>query len=115
MCFCASLLCISVVTKLLDSFVSALNSRKHMKPNGKNRSVTFPEFFSMYVFYKKKKINLLGSFLQNFGLTGDTESKIYTFWFKKWPTDGPSYDNATTMFSIRNVHYQRIICETFYK
>ena len=57
----------------------------------------------------------MGSFFQNFGWSGYTESKIYAFWFQKWPTDGPSYDNATKMFSIKNVCYQRINCETFFK
>ena len=33
----------------------------------------------------------------------------------RWPTDGPSYDNATKMFSIKNVRYQRINYETFFK
>ena len=45
MCFCASLLRISVVTKVL-SFVSALNSRKHVNLNNeKIRLVTYPKFF----------------------------------------------------------------------
>ena len=38
------------VTKLL-SFVSALNSQKHMKPNNeKIRSVTYPQSFSIYIY-----------------------------------------------------------------
>ena len=101
---CASLLRISEVTKLL-SFVSALNSRKHTKPNNdKISSVTYPE--SLYVrsafficIYIKR--NLSGRSLQNFGLSGYTESKIYAVWFQKWPTDGPSYANTTKMFSIK--------------
>ena len=40
------------------------------------------------------------SFFQNFGLSGYAENKIYTFWFQKWPKDGPSYDNATKMLKF---------------
>ena len=46
--FVASLLRISVVTKLL-SFVSALTSQKHVMPNnGTIRSTSYPEFFIVY-------------------------------------------------------------------
>ena len=65
---------LSVVTKLL-SFVSALNSQKHMKPNNvKNRLVTYPEFFfSIYISLceiciLQKKENKFMVFFQNFGL-----------------------------------------------
>ena len=51
--FCVSLLRISVVTKL--SFVSALNSRKHVKLNNKKiKSVTYTEslvYISLCEFY----------------------------------------------------------------
>ena len=49
------------------------------------------------------------------GLSGYAENEIYAFWFQKWPKDGPSYDNATKMFNIKSLCYQRINCETFFK
>ena len=68
--------------------------------NEKIRSLTYPEFF-VYIsvrsrFYLKQK-------------SGHTESKIDVL-FQKWPTDDPSYYNATKMFSIKNVCYQRVNC-----
>ena len=54
--FCASLLHIRMITKL-QTFLSALNSWKHLKQNnGANRLVTYPEFFSIYIcIYEKRK------------------------------------------------------------
>ena len=43
------------------------------------------------------------------------ESKIDAFWFQKWSTHSHSYDNATKMGSIKNLCYQRINCEPFFK
>ena len=112
--FCASLLRISVVSKLL-SFASAVNLRKQVKPN--NRSVV-PWFFLVYIslceiyILLKKKRNLLDSFCR---ILVKVVRVIYAFWFQKWPTDGPSYDSDTRMLSVKIVHYQRVNCETFYK
>ena len=54
-------------------------------------------------------------FFQNFGLSGYAENEIYAFWFQKWPKDGPSYDNATKMFNIKSLCYQKINCKTVFK
>ena len=54
---------------------------------------------------KEKNKKLSSTFFSEFWFS---ESKIYAFWFpKKWPTDGPSYDSATRMLSIKIVHYAR--------
>ena len=47
-------------------------------------------------------------FFLEFWLSGYAENKIYAFWFQNWPTDGPSYDNTTTMFNIKSLCNQRI-------
>ena len=52
---------------------------------------------SLYVrstLYKKRKENY-GVVFSEFWF-----NKIYTFWFQKWPKDGPSYDNATKMLKF---------------
>ena len=36
------------------------------------------------------------------------ENEIYAFWFQKCPKDGSSYDNATKMFNIKSLCYQRL-------
>ena len=51
----------------------------------------------------KKKINLSGSFLQKFGLSGYAENKIGAFWFQKWPTNDPSYDNASLCYQRKKM------------
>ena len=93
-----------------------------MKPNnGKNRSVTYPELFSVYpsvrsAFHEEEeKKEIYRVVFQNFGLKWLEGKQDFHILVPKWPSDGPSYDNATTMFSIKNVCYQRIKYETFYK
>ena len=46
-------------------------------------------------------------FFQNFGLSGYVEKEIYEFLFQTWPKDGRSYYNATKMFDIKSLCYQR--------
>ena len=74
--------------------------------NGKINSVTYPEFFTIYlaiceihIILKKRKENY-GVFFQNFGLSGYAENEIYA---------------STKMFNINNLCYQRINCELFFK
>ena len=114
----------SEVTKLY-SFVSAVKAWGHVKLNNRKiSSVTFPEFFTIYLYmwdpnYIKKEKKIMESFFQNFGLSfglsGYAENNIYTFWFQKRPKDGPSYSNATKILNIKSLCYQRINCETFFK
>ena len=80
--FCASLLRISVVTKL--SFVSAAKSQKHMQLNNKKiRSVLYVSQNVRSTFHKKKR-NLLGSFFQKFDLSSDNESLVLKM-ADRWP------------------------------
>ena len=66
--------------------------------NGKISSVTYPEFFTIYLYLRstlyKKETKIMEQFFQNFGLSGYAENGILV------PKDGPSYDNATKMFNI---------------
>ena len=68
----------------------------------------------IHIIFKKER-KLWSSLFQDFGLSGYAEIEIYAFWFQKWPKDGHSYDNATKMFNIKSLSYQRINCETFFK
>ena len=49
-----------------------------------------------------------GVVFQNFGLSGCAKNKIGS-------KNGPSYDNATKIFNIKSLCYQRINCKTFFK
>ena len=65
---------------LLLSFVSALNSQKHVKLNNKKiKSVTYPEFFisEIYLLFKKSSSCVFSP--QNFDLSGLRQSKIDAF------------------------------------
>ena len=80
------------------------------KHNAKNRSVTYPEFFRIYLsmwdmhFKKKeKKRNLSDIFFQNFG-----KQDWCIFGFKNGR-------QMVQMFSIKIVRYQRIKYETLYE
>ena len=54
-------------------------------------------------------------FFHNFGFSGYAESKIYACLFQKCLTDGPVHGDAPKMFRIKNVWYQRINCEAYFK
>ena len=106
------------VTKLL-SFVSALNSQKHMKPNNENiRSVTYPQSFSIYLYmcglhFIKKKGNLVfAEFWFNWLCWKQDLCILIPKMADRWPV---CYDNVTKILRIKNVWYQRINCGTFLK
>ena len=77
-------------------------------------NLQYPEYFTIYLsIYWKKKINLSGSFFWILvkGVRGEAR-------FKQFGSKNGrqmALDNATMMFSIKNVCYQRIKYETFYK
>ena len=56
---------------------------------------------------------LRGALIRGNTVSGYAENEIYEFLFQAWPIDGPSYDNATKMFNIKSLCYQRINCDIF--